>query len=101
VEHRLAVGREASEELGQLAGDHRARIRPRQVRAEGGSHPLVHGERFAVGVEPAGLRHRVLGQEADQVTRRALGAEVAGAAVPELVWLDLDQRGPGRPRHVL
>ncbi len=89
----LAVRREALEELGELAGDHRARVRARQVRPVGGAHARDERERLAVGVEPALDRLGVLGQEADQVAGGALGAEVAGAAVPELRGRDLDHLG--------
>ena len=51
---------------------------------------LGERERLAHGGEPAGRRRGVLGQEGDHVAARALGAEVARAAVPELRGRDLD-----------
>ena len=59
------VGREAGEELGQLAGDHRARLRPRQVGTVRGADPGIERERLAVGGKPAREGRRVLGEEAD------------------------------------
>ena len=56
---------------------------------------LVQGERIPERVEPAVDRHGVLGEEADQVAGRALGAEVAGAAVAEVLGRDLDHLGSG------
>ena len=97
VHDRPAVRREAREELGQLARDHRARAaREGEVRPERRAHPLVEPERLAVGLEPAVLRHGVLREEADQVSAGALGAEVARAPVAEVLGRDLDQLGAGR-----
>ena len=70
------------------------------MRSERRAHALVQGERLAVRVEPALLRHGVLGEEADQVARGALGAEVAGAPVPELLGRDLHQVGTSRTRDL-
>ena len=92
----MPVRREGSEELGQLAGDHRARVGTRQVRSVGGADVRVERERLAIGREPAGHRRGVLGEEADQLAARALGAEVAGAPVAELGGIDLEQLDPGR-----
>ena len=84
LERGPAVGEKPAEELGQLARDHRARVGVREVRPEGGAHARVELERLAVGGEPAGLGHGVLGQEADQLPDGALGREVARAPVAEL-----------------
>ncbi len=82
---------EAREELAQLAGDHRAGVRARQVRPVGGADALIERKRLAVGGEPARDGRGVLGEEADQLAGGALGAEVAGAPVAELGGVDLEQ----------
>ena len=64
---RLPAGREPREELGELAGDHRARVGSRQVRPVGGADALFKRERGAVGRGPAGDRGGVLGEEADEL----------------------------------
>ena len=79
---------EAGEELGELARDHRARVGPRQVRAERRADLRVR-ERLPERRQPALAGRRVLGQEADQLAARALRAEVARAPVPELGRIDL------------
>ena len=66
-----------------------------EVRTEGRAGALVEGERLPERVQPALDRHGILGEEADQIARRALGAEVARAAVAELLGLDLDHFGSG------
>jgi hypothetical protein len=100
VQRGPAVRREAGEELGQLARDHGARVRPGQVGSEGGAHPLVQREGLPVCIEPARLGNRVLGQEANQVAGGALRAQVARAAVAELMRRDLDERGACSQRHL-
>ena len=61
-----------------------------------GAGTLVERERFAVGVQPAWARGGVLGEEADQIAARPLGAEVASAPVAELRRVDLEQLDAGR-----
>ena len=92
---RVAVGGERREELDQLARDHRARVRPREMRAEDGADVGVERERLAQRGEPAGHRRRVLGEEGDDLGARPLGAEVARAAVPELGRRDLEHLDAG------
>ncbi len=87
---------EPGEEFGELAGDHGARVRAREVRTVGGSDALLEREGLAVGGQPAGTGGGVLREEADELTRGALGAEVARAPVAELVGIDLEQFDAGR-----
>ena len=61
------------------------------MRAIGGTDALLQRERLPVGRGPAGNRRGVLGEKADQLAARALGAEVAGAPVAELGGVDLEQ----------
>ena len=90
LHHRVPIRGERREEVLELARDHRAGLRPRQVRPVGCANAFAEGERLAVRVQPAGDRLGVLGQEADQLARRALRAEVARAAVAERFGFDLD-----------
>ena len=89
LDDRPSITSEACEELAQLAGDHRAGVGARQVRPVCGTDVLRELERFAVGLQPSRTGRGVLRQEADQISRRALGAEVARAPVPELLCWDL------------
>ena len=108
VQDWTAGGREGREELGQLAGDHRARVGARKVRSEAHPHPRVERERFAVRRQPALDGDRVLRQEGKQVAGGLLGGEVARAAMTKLAWLELEHghaggagesyRPVGRPR---
>ena len=98
LERRAAGGAEAGEEFGQLARDHRRRVRARQVRAERGADALLQRQCLAERRQPAGQRCRILREEADQLTAGALRAEVARAPVAERRGLDLEQLRAGRAR---
>jgi hypothetical protein len=68
------------------------------VRAERGADARVELERLVISLEPARLGHGVLREEADQLAARALGREVPGAPVAELLRGDLDQLRARRER---
>ena len=64
------------------------------MRPVGGTDVLSELERLAVGLQPPRARRGVLGKEADQLSTRAVGAEVARAPVSELLCGDLQEINP-------
>jgi hypothetical protein len=100
LEHGRAVGPVQGEELLQLARDHRRRLGAGPVRAVGRADALIELEGLLYGREPSGQRRGVLREEADDVAARALGGEVARAAVAELARRDLEHVGARRARDL-